>query len=133
MSNLDKSTLTQSVLVIGLSLRYYQCYIHPTLTTINICLEIPRTLIKEVCDSFGNNGFILFSETEQNSKKENENNDKQNVQEEEKNVDSTEEDIEPEPETTLYVKNLNFDSTDESIKKVKIQSGFMLINFKILN
>lgn len=70
--------------------------------------------------SFGNNGFILFSETDQISKKESEINDKQDVQEEETNEDSIEEDIEPEPETTLYVKNLNFDSTDESIKKVNI-------------
>lgn len=60
----------------------------------------------------------MFSEKEQNLKEENASDDNQKVKDEETNKDDDEEDIEPEPETTLYVKNLNFDSTEESIKKV---------------
>lgn len=39
-------------------------------------------------------------------------------QEEPKNIEEEEEEEEPEPDTTLFVKNLNFQTTDQSLKQV---------------
>lgn len=38
--------------------------------------------------------------------------------------DDEEEDEEPEPDTTLFVKNLNFKTTDEGLRKVNIYNFF---------
>lgn len=43
------------------------------------------------------------------------------IKEDEQNqTDIEKEDIEPEPDTTLYIKNINFDTDEDGIKKVTL-------------
>lgn len=64
-----------------------------------------------------------FTETKPGNKENNKEEDSSKTKTEEQQEDEEAEEMEPEPDTTLYVKNLNFDSTEESIKKV-LKSGF---------
>lgn len=44
--------------------------------------------------------------------------------------DSSEEDERPEPDTTLFIKNLNFNTNEEDIKEVSIE--FMMLLLEVL-
>lgn len=93
--------------------------------------EIPRlniTLNKLIC-YFNPSCFPLAkkekAEDESEIKDEAEDGTKQ------ENESDEDENVEPEPDTTLYVKNLNFDTQEESIKLVKLSKLTFILRIRV--